>query len=387
MNKSILIYGCYDSMNLGDDAMMIGINKFLKLNNKDVIYYNFKNEKYNYFNDDLGKVKYYNRKVPKYKENDIRVIKLIKKIIHYIIEIILPNKELQRCNKVIFMGGGYINSLWSSESKRILHLALVARRNKCKVYFTGQTSGPYNNIIDKICAKLLYNLGEKVIVRETTSFNLLNDYKIKSLTLGVDDFYLYNDDKKPSYLKEKINKYFILNVKNFYNYEEGMNKCVYLAEELYKKTGYTIAIVPFGKGIRQQDFEFSKKISSYLNAKEIKNIIVDINNFNDLIYIFSNTEFTLGMAYHSLVISLFFNKPAIGLYNGEYYKSKITGILEHYNLEENAYNFNYINNDNLKTIVNDIISKINNFNYANVKNKTEEMKDICNKTWNDILED
>lgn len=385
MDKSILIYGWYDSMNLGDDAMMITINNFLKSNNKNVVYYNFKDKKHNYFKEDLGDIKYYNRKIPKYMPNEIRVFKGIKKLVYWIKQIIFPDKELQKCDKVVFMGGGYINSIWSAELRNILHFSLVAKRNKCKIYFTGQTAGPYNNIFDKLFSKLLYNLGENVTVREKSSFCLLSKYNIKSLKLGADDFYLCKDNNKSTSNNE--DKYFILTIKNFLNYEHGIEKCVCLAEEIYKQTGYTIALVPFGKGIRPEDFETSKQISNKLNNKKIKNIVVDINNFKQLESVFSNCEFTLGMAYHSLVISLFFNKPAIGLYNGKYYKSKITGILKHYDIEENSYDFEDVNNGNLNDIVKEIIAKVNNFDYIKSKNTTEDMKSICNKTWIEIIND
>ena len=381
MRDKIMIYGWYDGMNLGDDAMMLSINNFLKKNNKDVIYYNFKNNKLNYFNKDLGKIKYIDRYNNQLIKN--KILRKVKKIIVYSKKLILGDKEIKQFEKVIFMGGGYINSLWSNELKEIFFLALMAKRNKCKLYFTGQTSGPYNNLVDKFLAKTVYKIADGVTVREKNSFNLLKSYGVNNLNYGVDDFYLFDINNK---IKSKnYDKYFILNIKKFENYDEGIEKIVQLAKNINKKTGFNIALVPFGKGKRSADLECSKKISTILSEEKINNFIVDVNSLDDIIDVFSNAEFTLGMAYHSLVISLYFNKSAIALYDGEYYKSKITGILSHYKLENQAYNFREITNENLDSVTLDIMKKINSIDLDVVSNRTKEMRMICKRTWDYIL--
>lgn len=385
MKNKIMIYGWYDSMNLGDDAMMLGINNLLRNNNKEVIYYNFKDEQHNYFKNDLGTINYINRYNEDYTSTKQRSVRIIKKILIYLKKILFGDDDLKEVDKIIFMGGGYINSLWSKELKEILILALIGKRNRCKIYFTGQTAGPYSSCIDKYCAKLIYRLGESITIREIESLKLLEGYGIKNLKYGVDDFYLHDIKNNERFKLENKNKYFILNIKSFKNYDEGIEKIVKLAKNIYMKTGFSIAIVPFGKGVRPKDLECSKKISKMLDSEKISNFIVDINSFNDLISVFSSTEFTVGMAYHSLVISLYFNKMAVGLYEGEYYKSKITGILNHYSLDDQAYNFRKITDDDIERIAIDIIERFNKIDKDSISNNTNRMKNICRDTWENII--
>lgn len=380
MNK-ILIYGCYDSFNLGDDAMMVSIKRYLEKNNKEVFFYTSMNERHNYFEKNLDKVEYVNYDIySKYKNIILKKIDLGLK---YIKSILFKNTYIEKYDSIIFMGGGYINSLWPNHIKKALYISLLAKRNKCKLYFTGQTVGPYKSWIDKIKAKLIYSMGNRVIVREKFSKNLMNELSVKNCIYGVDDFYLYDFIEKNERIIDE--KYFILNIKDFFGYEEGIEKCFKLAEELQKITNYKIILLPFGKGKSHNDYKISQKLSERLKKNNISNSIFDISDMNEIGNLFKNAEFTLGMAYHSIVMSLYFNTVAIGIYNGGYYNNKILGILNHYKLEQFCYDFKELYNRDIHEISKEILQKVKKSNKIEIKEITENMKKKSKDEWKKIV--
>lgn len=382
--KKILLYGWYNSCNLGDDAILLIVYDYLKSknidcdiisNNSDENYFNIKDEyNFNFIRNPLDiNIDVENKYLKK-------IIKIFNLIFMFILK---KNNTLTKYNSIIFIGGGYINGIWILELVKVFFITILARSIGKRVLFTGQTIGPFNGLISKVLAKKFLKKSDLILVREKFSFELLNKLRLKNIKVSSDDIYLYSKKLCTS----NSDDYIIINLKEFPNYDLNMmDKFIKLLLLINKKLNYKLIFIPFGINKGPKDLRYINIYMKKLKENNISSELYIPNNLDELFNKFNNAKLTLGMAYHSITISLFTNTPAYSIYKGNYYKNKILGVLSHYNLEKNSLDFENIDDNKLKAFANYIISTYNNEKYlSNIKNKTEYLKKLCEKNWKNII--
>lgn len=375
--RKVLLYGWYSADNLGDDFMLETTYQFLKKNNIDVKIL-LKKEDRNYFedyqNDRYDKIEYYLYK--NYSKNKIlnKVIKVLK-----MIKFALFSNEFNEFDSIIFIGGGYINSVFNFFE--LINMYLLSKKFK-NVYFTGQTVGPFKNKITEKIAKEIYKNAKEIFVREKFSDKLLNKYKIKHKLVADDAFLLNRDiyDSPTTEVKEE-NKYILVNVKDFKGYQEIQEKYFDIINNIANKLNYNVVCVPFRSDTNSSEYKINSDIVDKLKSNKINAIISVPKNINELKNIYQNSEFVIGTAYHSVTLALLFNKMPYSTYIGDYYKMKIQGILSFYNLEENNC-FNILDED-IDSISNKIIK--NSKNNEKIRKITDNLCEEINKSWYTII--
>lgn len=316
--KKVLIYGLYDWCNLGDDLMMYEINK--KITNENISPFFIRNDDDNYFSfkKKYDKNLFLNKKVKQ---------KFFNKILKYYELIKLCFKRVDY-DALIFMGGGYINRSIGSGYGRLIYIYLLKTifmfKGK-KVYFTGQTVGPINNKLEKLIIKKIYNKAD-VAVRESKSEAILNDLNINNKLVGDDAYLSYFNASK----KDVVDKFIIVNYKDFVGYENIKGEFENFLIEVYKKTKFKIVLVPFRKGNKYNEYKIHKYFLKNLTIRGVKAELFETNNITELNDKFSTCEFVIATAYHAVVLGLKNNKKVYTGFIGDYYQTKIEGITNFY---------------------------------------------------------
>ena len=327
--KKVLVYGVYDADNLGDDYMMYCVDNILTKNGINPLYINYDNKK-NYFSG--LNVNYI--EIPMYKRYKSKVQKLKKIIKWYFFD------KMNQISALIFMGGGYTNqSFGFGNLIRILIMCKKAQKENKKIYFFGQTAGPVNKKIFKIVLKKIYSLADNIYVREKFSYELLKELGIHSELIG-DDAYLCVDVKEYT---EK--KHVIFNYKDFEGYEEYKKDYFEMLLKIAKKIGKKVLVIPFRSEATSKEYIYNKELYEYLKNNSIDVEFTIERNIDSFRKILNESELVIGTAYHSIVLGLIYNNSVMSLYNGEYYKRKIEGILEWYNCENNCFDIKEIKNE------------------------------------------
>lgn len=364
MDKKVLIYGAYDLDNLGDDYMMYAIDDFLKSKNIKPVYVHIPN-RLNYFDMNIDETLDIPFKM-KYKNKFLKLIKIITWL--------FKRKDIEDIDALIFMGGGYTNEKFGLKNLLNIYFTCQKFRNK-KIYFTGQTVGPVNNVFYKILIKNIYKKADKVCVRERFSQELLNNFKIDNKLIGDDAFL------SKSNINKSINSHTIIfNYKDFEGYDEYKSEYFKFLLEIAKLQNKRILVIPFRSSVNSNEYKSNYKLYEFLKQNNINADFIVERDIKKFQQIFRSSEIVIGTAYHSIVLGLLYNNRVFGLYSGEYYKMKIKGILNWYDIE----NSNAINLIDIDNIVDKFNKIIDNDNMNNNLEITEKISNNVNTAWNEI---
>ena len=368
---NLLIYGVYDDNNLGDDYMMLKINQFLMDKDVKPVFVERTIERNNYFNDS-NKIKYlYNPII--HKENG--KLKKLKKMCKIVKWLFLSN-DIKEFDALIFMGGGYTNEQFGNLNLiKLLMWKIKFKKLNKKIFFTGQTIGPAHKFITKLLLKCLYKNVSKVNVREKYSLKYIQNHNIKGALVG-DDAYLDLVDNK-IIKKENI---LIINYKCFdgYNNEEMFINAII---KFAKKNNLKVVVIPFRAEEKYEEYKVNYKLYLKLKENNIDSEFVVERNIEKLEVLFKKSKYVIGTAYHSIVLGLKYNNIVMSAYKGEYYKIKMTGILDWYNLNNSAISLNMFGERSINTILN----KEKNINV--IKKTTNKLIASLNNEWNNIIKD
>lgn len=363
--KKVLVYGAYDLDNLGDDYMMYQVDQKLKENGIVPVYRGL-SKKRNYFN--ISEIE--TLEFPKSNNKLVFLLKVIKWI--------LKREDIKDIDSVICMGGGYTNEEFGLMNLlRLYFFILKFKMHRKKIYFTGQTVGPIESKFFVKLIKKIYSSAEKILVREEYSKKLLESYNIKSELVGDDAFLTLGNSKIPKI--EKENK-IIFNYKEFENYSEHKDKYFNV---LYKfaesQKGYKIVVVPFRSSKDDKEYRANFELYNYLKKKNIDVEFKVERNIEELKKLFLTSKYVVGTAYHSIVLGLIFNNKVFSAYSGEYYKMKINGILDWFNISEtNCIELSKISCEKIE-------KNINELGIEKIKDNSRKIANNVNNAWNEII--
>lgn len=184
------------------------------------------------------------------------------------------------------------------------------------MFFTGQTNTPVLESHKGVFAECL-NKADILLAREKYTYSFYKQNTTTESYLTCDDVFLINN-------KVKINntgEYIIINIKDFAN---NFSKYEIFLQKLRTTFfGEKIIIVPFRPDKRWHEYIMNEQLAKQLNAE-----IIVPKNVEELCDIFNNSKMVISSAYHAIVLAILFKKNVIGIYDNEYYKIKILGILD-----------------------------------------------------------
>ncbi|QSX05295.1 polysaccharide pyruvyl transferase family protein [Sedimentibacter sp. zth1] len=261
---------------------------------------------------------------------------------------------------LVVNGGGYFNHLWNNSLwrsdmlKKIIVPMLIANQKKKKIFFTGNSFGPFDlseeyfNYIFNYLKNTTYAVRDRMY--STGYLSRLNIDK-NNINFIPDDLFIINDSllKLPTHNMvdfSRIGKYIVLEV--YYSLEEIKNYIKELKsfnESIYLKYGLSIVFIPF-------DFKRGGMWQGEYLSKELSNFyLCDLNltgylPIQDAYQIIKNAELVICTRYHAMVLSVGAGVPVINTIkkvcdDHRYYFNKNYGLLEYVfeDLEFNEMDF------------------------------------------------
>ncbi len=316
--KRVVISGYYGYNNLGDEAILKGIIsafKQIKIKTPEIVVLSsspqFTAETYN-----------------------VKAIKCTN--LYQIIN------NIKKSDLFISGGGSLIQDITGWKSiPYYLGLILLAQLMNKKTVIYAQGIGPVNNNYYKKLISWTLNRCQLVSVRDRRSFDLLikmgvNEKKIKETVDPVFSIDIEQIKKRKIEINKNKTKP-VLGVsirpwgKNNY-----LEKLAQMINYIIKFASTEVLILPL---YYSQDYQISKKLETLIDT-ECK-IISEQNNPLDMIKIFSQVDFLIGVRLHSLIFAALNRTPFVGIS----YDPKTDSFLE---LFKNNYSFSMTEFNNLE---------------------------------------
>lgn len=374
MNKQVLgIFGATASNDFGDYAMLVNDIRSLYCINKNieikVFSYHIENTQLNLDNNLCDITNSLNIQVVpdlidfNLNKNDYKEIwnETYNGNLSNINTIFLNNLKL--CDKIIFIGGGYINNNWDLINIVFMTIINCAKALGKDIFFLGSTIGPLNEEYKNIIGKSL-KFVKSIMIRDNCVFSEKNliEMNYQNIIKGPDDFMFvlnrYNEDKYPK------SNYIIIELMIQLN--KADKGYPYVIAELAKFSNYIInkeckdiVLVSFHKDDYYAN-EYIEELYSLIDSKNnvyIQKNIDDVYMLNDM---YKNCDFSLSFRYHPLVMALGNKKPGIGIITDSdgYYNSKFGGVISNLELDATAMSM-HVNELSFKSLL---------FKYENLKN-------------------
>ncbi len=320
MFNSILILGGYGKGNIGDELLRWITVKIFET----------------YFPYISGEIFTYNQKVSYdfFNHNNFRFLNYY----DYFPSFKYPASFLQFRSKnylkkhqlIVFGGGGFIYDYSSINILSWLRRIYALKKLGKPILLLGVGVGPCRTGFSRLIAKLIINLSDIVIVRDYDSFDLAkslckNKNKIK---LGADLAILLNkfdnySSEKPT---EKIKSCLIIPRPWPYHYTKKHERLLidaFISLIAFAIENFHIESVNFLPLHRFDDMPLCQRIAQELN---IKGGVYKVRKYEDIKSIITNTDLTISMRYHGVILSLIAQKPVIAIA----YDRKINSLMKEF---------------------------------------------------------
>jgi polysaccharide pyruvyl transferase WcaK-like protein len=269
-------------------------------------------------------------------------------------------KHIDNIDVLLVNGGGYFNHLWNNSLwrsdmlKKIIAPILIASQKNKKIYFTGNSFGPFDQSEEYFNYVFNYLKNTTFAVRDRmyseVYLSRLNISK-NNISFIPDDLFIINDSllKLPTHDMvdlSRSDKYIVLEV--YYPLEEikdYVEKLKEFSDKIYAKYGLSIVFIPF-------DFQRGGMWQGEYLSKELSNFyLCDLNlagylPIQDAYQIIKNAELVICTRYHAMVLSVGAGVPVVNTIkkvcdDHRYYFNKNYGLLEYafQSLEFNEMDF------------------------------------------------
>jgi len=228
-------------------------------------------------------------------------------------------RVLKKADAFISGGGGLLQDKTSSRSL-IYYISLInlAQLLNKKTILFAQGIGPIYKKIDKTLVRVTLNKAHLITVRDEESKQVLLDCGVKKEIFVTNDLaFLYN----PRLEKSEIfpYPYNVLQVKG--NEKINIEELSDIARFMHYRTQFETIIVPFHEKL---DMDIAKE----LNARTKFPIYLP-KTIDDAFNVINNSNYVVGMRYHSVLFSLLLNKPVIPIY----YDMKVRNLSNYFGLQ------------------------------------------------------
>jgi len=330
--KSICLIGYYGAKNLGDDLLLKATIQLLNtINNFNIFIFghNLLNLQNTYSKPQFTVLSKFN------------LIDLL--------------KAFYNCQVFIFGGGSLFQD--ASSLKSLIYYCFLAFSIKLcgkKMVLLAQGIGPLNSSLARILTKWVYQIADKVSLRDIESYNWAEKFNSKSV-LSADLAWILENNNTIN--NTNFNKQIIISLRSDHCSKELINNLVLSIESNF--VNYTVNLIAF----QNSDLPALKELSLSLNTKNIINKIHFNLNEKQCRQLFNEAEFAYLMRFHAILLSIQANCFCLGLS----YDPKVKALcqeaelpfLESLNLDIN--NIQYLSkNKDLKQFANN--KKVFSFN-------------------------
>jgi len=364
--KQVMLINMGGRGNIGDRAMALNVIRQIRDGAPDVrilvgphtldfMMNEFKLTRYPYLSHCLSRLTNFNLKIPFlswlqramesvfYVLNSLFILSLIilKRYLKIDFGWSFMEAELARsiCESdvIFFVGGGYITDVGQFESRTNLVMALFGILARKKVIMSGQGLGPFDSWFSEKLLKIVIPHLDLITFRDTEGSEEL----LKKLGIVAKNSEAVGDDAMSLPILEVENK------------EDKWNGV---------KLGVNFRISPFTHNLDKKVEEFTEFLSiasnelgwqinffifetwrpweeglihSIIEKGKLKNVVIHkTEDPREALYLTGKCDIAIGISYHFIVFALKLGVPVIGLYSGQYYKGKMTGLLSWYDKKD-----------------------------------------------------
>ena len=249
---------------------------------------------------------------------------------------------------LIINGGGYFNHLWNNSLwrsdmlKKIIAPMLIATQQKKRVFFTGNSFGPFDSSEEFFNYVFNYLKNASYAVRDRMySIGYLSrlGFDKSSISFVPDDLFLINDDLLALPLHDMVDfdsivKYIVLEayypVDEIKEYTEQLKA---FSEAMRSRYGLSIVFLPFD--FRRGGMWQGEYLSTVLSNFHLCSLdSVGYLPIQDAYHIIKNSEMVLCTRYHAMVLAVGTGVPVINTIkkvcdDHRYYFNKNYGLLEY----------------------------------------------------------
>jgi Uncharacterized conserved protein len=340
--------GPFGDSNYGDYAMFV--NDVLDLNIKDMIVFSYNNllfqrlkKEYlpNYdieyckvlidyeYEERFSGVYHVDYDVKPY--TPLEIIKKVKNISEV-------RDKIGKIKTLVVCGGGYFNHLWNANHRKsklfsILATILLAQEQRKKIFFMGNTFGPFNESGKLFSAFFNSIKGATLSARD----NLYSHSEMRQIGYSgdikvvPDDLYLLNEKLKENEEPIYCGKYIVWECyASIDEISQHLAEIAAFSKAMNDQYGYNTVFLPLDK-------MYGGQIQGELIASQVPQIIfrpltsyIKIEDLNNIV---KNAEFILCHRYHLFLTSLTHNVPCVHVLKEvqkdlTYYYTKTKGLLE-----------------------------------------------------------
>ena len=319
----VVICGNYGATNLGDEAVLAGILKILKL----------------FFKPEEIAVLSYNPAETQ-AQHGVKAFYLLPFGVRSVLRGVFQGKrrETRRVIKeaeYFVLGGGTLFTdewflpvfLWGG------HLRMAQRFNR-KTIFLGGGVGPLKKGYTRLIVGRLMQKMDLILVRDKASQRLLGELGVKDVKVTGDPAFLLELDpvesageaKEP---EQKSDSYVVVSlrerIKKVNNWAE---KWARMIDDFNLKYGVKFVLLPFQK-IRGEDYAILNNIFEHVARKEAVKIQKFSSDLTEVLRLFSQAKMVVGMRLHSLIFAFLTGKPMVALSYSDKVESlvKETGLI------------------------------------------------------------
>ena len=334
--KKVLLYGMCGMDNLGDDWMYYAIDGFLSARNCSIEFVSRMNWKAYFSEEIVPKCAH----LPIYETESIWLEQRVKKYLPFLkktydklkYEHVQKFFDTHHYEALIFLGGGYITSnetvMSIDELENMFLLVNTARKCGMKIVFSGLTVGPFQEGgRAENLAKEIFKLADAISVREKYSYNELKHMGINSVLTGDNIFLLAVE-------KAEKPRHILVNLKAHKEQSSNIERLIKEIVDLCKKESLPIVVMSFRSARNSEEYMLNKRFSILLQEYGIQSEMLVPGTVQQLMELYRGAQFVIGSAYHSVALSMLFNKKIYTWYKGRYYTYKIRGLLELFSLND-----------------------------------------------------
>jgi polysaccharide pyruvyl transferase WcaK-like protein len=247
---------------------------------------------------------------------------------------------LRRCDKVVFVGGGYINSDFCLLETN--YLAAVAAQLGKPICLLGQTLGPFDRSSHQRMADDIFRCAQTIVLRDTMSNAEVSGHE--QVWVGSDDAVAFTPKLSaadraladgllgPADGRLRIG----LNLRDWKDsrahYSRIARAIEWFAGSVQQKVDVVFIPMETSRWCddRLEAGEFGKHLSPAIDLISVKGSLT-VEQTHHLI---GRMDLLVGMRLHALVFALSSGVPTIGLYQGDYYHRKIAGLFASFRMED-----------------------------------------------------
>jgi colanic acid/amylovoran biosynthesis protein len=282
--------------------------------------------------------------------------------------------QLLNAKALFFAGGGYLNSIWWLEGLYAKAFpALLSKFTKVPILLTSQGLGPFNHILDRCVARMLFKHADVIGVRDGKRSEEL----VKSVSGQISKVVHTGDDAlliKPANYSNLMRvmeeehlpsgSFLIgINIRDASSYSANYEKpniirYANLLDTIVGESNRHLIFVPISYNDEDDDRKSAQKIVDSMRFRDRVSIIHNEYTPSELRGLIGKLHFAIGTSYHFLLFALSSNVPSVGVYQNDYYKQKIEGLFSLFDMEEYCLDMNV---NDLQTVISTCNKALQNY--------------------------